>query len=210
MRSVKHICSEKADGVLISATPRCQSVAAYSLNGMLTYMSFHGNLQEQIGRLAAQRRIALLPPLLSSSPMLRELFVSADVWDGANPPWPRHRTGLRHIEFRAALDHFTQGYTINVAEDPFTKPRHAFMARVHPVQRQVWDIRCLGPDQGIRCFGCFAGKDRFVAITWDFRENITFESADSECREAWDALFSPLQPLTGTSLDEYLSNYVAV
>ena len=66
-------------------------------------------------------------------------------------------------------------------------------------------------DQGIRCFGCFAEKDLFIALTWNYRENITDFGVEVErCREAWDTLFSPLQPFKGANLDEYLSNYMAV
>jgi hypothetical protein len=174
-------------------------------------MSTSANRKERIRELVGKRRLFHLPPLLRSSPMLRELFVSEDVRDGVLPPWPKFRTGARHIEFRETLDHFTQGHRISVSEQPFRKPNYALMARTHPTQNEVWDIRCPRQDQGIRCFGCFAGKDLFIALTWDYRENITdFGGIVEDCRQAWDSLFSPLQPFEGSNLDEYLSNYVAL
>lgn len=143
-------------------------------------------------------------------PMVREVFVSADVRDAVSPPWPRYRTGARHIEFRETLDSFTQNRKISVGEDPFKKPNHVILARNDPVEDEVWDFRCLREDDGIRCFGCFGGRDLFVAITWEYREHITdFNAEVEECRKEWDGLFAPLTPFSGKTLDEYLTNYVA-
>lgn len=174
-------------------------------------MSTSASLKQRIRQLVGRSQLSHLPPLLPSSPIIRELFVSNDVLDGASPPWPKFRTGARHSAFRATLDHFTQGGRITVAENPFNKPGYAFMARTDPVEKDVWDIRCVTLDQGIRCFGCFAGKDLFVALTWDYRENIQeFRAEVEQCRQVWDSLFSPLSPLKESTLDGYLSNCLAV
>ncbi len=37
-----------------------------------------------------------------------------------------------------------------------------------------------------------------------------FDAEVNQCRQVWDDLFSPLQPFKEVSLDEYLSNYMAV
>jgi hypothetical protein len=89
------------------------------------------------------------------------------------------------------------------------------LARVHPVQAEVWDFRCLDPIPGIRVFGCFAETDAFVALTWDYRENIEdasyWEEQVSRCREEWQKLFGGLAPHHAQELDEYVSyNFRAV
>lgn len=80
------------------------------------------------------------------------------------------------------------------------------MARVHPVSEEVWDFRCFDPKPGIRAFGHFAEKDTFVALTWDFRENVDWAGEVSGCIEAWRALFGDLPPFKGTNLNDYLSH----
>lgn len=89
------------------------------------------------------------------------------------------------------------------------------LARVDPVADEVWDFRCIDPKPGIRVFGRFAALDMFVALTWDYRENIEGEDYWAEqvrmCVAAWDRLFLGLPPHKGKTLDAYLSeSYEAV
>jgi hypothetical protein len=196
---------------LAGSTSNDQSGSVRSRNGVLTYMSSSAKLKARIKQLRADKRLSYLPPLLVSSPMLREIFVSEEIRHDVSPPWPLHRTGARHTAFRETLDNFTQGFRLSVSEDPFRKPGYASMARTDPVAKEVWDIRCLRLDQGIRCFGCFAARDLFIALTWDYRENITdFDEEVRRCRQVWDDLFLSLQPRKKANLHEYLSNYLAV
>lgn len=87
------------------------------------------------------------------------------------------------------------------------------LARVDPVQDEIWDIRCLAPN--IRCFGSFAGQDNFIALTWEYRENlhsaIDWQREIERCKTTRTEFFGTLTPFKGGSLDEYLSdNYRAV
>jgi hypothetical protein len=47
-------------------------------------------------------------------------------------------------------------------------------ARVHPVKAEFWSIRVTAPEDtpGIRVLGAFADKDKFIALTWDYREDM--------------------------------------
>jgi hypothetical protein len=120
-------------------------------------------------------------------------------------------TEERRAYFRDALDAFTNHYRFSVAENPRNKATDAMLARVDPVAAEFWDIRAIEPPQGIRCFGAFADHNEFVAITWDFRENIAdFNEAVSECITVWSSLFGSLTPHSGDSLNAYLSNYFPV
>jgi hypothetical protein len=155
-----------------------------------------------------------LPPLISGLVRTREVFVTNEVQASVYPPWQESFDGIRLSRFRGTLDAFTTNERVSIACKPFDKPGSAFIAPTHPVAADVWDIRSIDPRPGIRCFGCFGGKDLFVALTWDYRENL--ESSDdwaaevAGCRAAWTALFDPIQPFRGKCPDEYLSNHYLV
>lgn len=84
------------------------------------------------------------------------------------------------------------------------------MARVHPVTDEIWDIRSVDPKPGIRTLGSFAEKDTFIALTWEYRENLEssrdWENEIARAKEAWKKLFGSVPPFKGANLDEYLSN----
>lgn len=140
--------------------------------------------------------------------VMRDLVVSAQVKLGITLPFPANRTRARHAEFLNTLDNFAGGSTFTVSESPTSKPRNTMMARTSPVEKQVWNFRCFDADQGIRCFGLFGGKDFFIALTWDYRENIQdFDEAVTECSNEWTRLFGGIPLFKGSKLNEYLTNY---
>lgn len=178
---------------------------------VLTYMSIADDIRARIKVLHGDGALSYLSPTIGSAPTARQIFVSEDVREAVNSPWPAYRTGQRHAMFRATLDNFTHGKTITIADDPFDKPVYSDIARTSPVKLEIWDIRSLEPDQGIRCFGAFGGLDLFIALTWDYRENIDdFTAAVKECRTEWDRLFPGIRPFKGMIFDEYLRKFVAV
>ncbi len=161
------------------------------------------------------KRLFHLPLFLPGAYTLREMIVSDEVREAATPPWPENYEGLRRSGFRGELDAFTKGEEFSVAEDPFKKPGYAMLARVHPVSDEIWDIRSSDPRPGIRGLGAFGGKDFFIAIVWDYRENFD-EDADhwtseiERCKAVLNELFGSIPRFRGASLDEYISNYYAV
>jgi hypothetical protein len=170
-------------------------------------MSMRAEIQSHVDA----RRLVCLPSLFTGEELVRIMFVSPEIFDVVNPPFASHRDGLRLSEFRAFLDAFTEGSELSVAESPHAKPSDALLARVHPVADEFWDLRSTAPTPGIRAFGGFAEKDTFIALTWDYRENIDNWADEIEkCRTAWRELFGSRQPFSGATLDEYLTNYYAV
>lgn len=137
------------------------------------------------------------------------MFVSKEVLEIVAGPWSDNWDGMRLSRLRALLDGFTEGDFITVAEDPFDKEACAIIARVHPVSEEVWDFRCLDPRPGIRAFGCFAETDTFIALTWDFRENLEDEehwgTEVDRCKKEWQKLFGELPPHQGKELHDYIS-----
>lgn len=62
----------------------------------------------------------------------------------------------------------------------------------------------------MRVLGRFASKDCFVALDWNYRENLSEESdwedIIEECKTAWSDLFGGLTPHQGSHVNEYLSS----
>jgi hypothetical protein len=140
------------------------------------------------------------------------MFVSGEIWHDVTPPFAENLSGMRLAEFREYLDAFTEGAELSVSENPHAKPSDAMLARVDPVADQFWDLRSVSPNPGIRSLGGFTDKDEFVALTWNYRENLDGQWSEEidRCRAAWRGLFGTESPLCGRSLDDYLSNYYAV
>lgn len=166
-------------------------------------MSIRDELQNHLGK-----TLFVLEPL-DGREVVRDLIVSSDV-DGMIWPkdWPDNRDGERLSEFRATLDAYSAGDTISVSDDPFQKPPETILSRVHPAQFDFCDIRVLEPSPGIRCFGGFGDYDLFIALAWDYRENLDDPAAWSQiiqdCKRQWFALFQAA-PLHRRSLNECLS-----
>jgi hypothetical protein len=166
------------------------------------------SIKDQIGTHLGNA-LFYLPSRFQDSETPREMVVSRDIFETVTPPFGPYWEGKRHAEFRAYLDAFVDDEEIGVSEKPFTKRADTYLARVHPIELDVWDIRIIEPAAGIRCFGCFGDRNLFVALTWDYRENLD-ETADGfaalarDCRAVWSSLFT-IPPRTG-SIDVHLSS----
>lgn len=144
---------------------------------------------------------------------MRTLLVSGEVRDDVLPPFPDHWYGYRLGQFRGTLDAFTEGQFLSVASDPFAKAPWADMAPVAPVDLGVWDIRSMSPLPQIRCFGGWADKGVFIALTWQWRDDIDdFAAEAAECRKKWDEIFPLHPPFRGGTIDDYFDDdaYTAV
>lgn len=176
-------------------------------------MSIAEKIKERIKDLEGQR-LHHLPSQLPSDPRVREVFASNEVMEVVTPPWPENYVGQRQQSFRASLDAFTRGEELSVSEDPFRKSGTTFLARVHPVEREVWDIRSFEPKPGIRCFGRFGGYNRFIALTWDYRENFEgkedWENEVEFFQKEWKKHFGEIPPYIGKGVHDLLSNYYIV
>ena len=141
------------------------------------------------------------------------MFISKEINSVANPPWAPNQDGGRQAQMRAWLDAFVEGRRISVSENPRKHPRKTFMARNTPLKEQVFDIRCIDPIPGIRVFGRFVELDTFVALIWDYRENLNgadIDEAVERCIREWRRLFPNSTIFAGNNLDAYLTNYYAV
>jgi hypothetical protein len=174
------------------------------------------SIDNKLQKLLTDRSLYELESLFTGDETVRTMIVSADILTVVTPPFADTVDGGRLGEFRAWLDNFLEGGELTVAENPDTKPPDTMLARVHPVDLDLWSIRVTLPEEtpGIRSLGAFAGKDKFVALTWDRREDIEdFDCEIEAATERWTDYFerdAPCARFTGESLDEYLTNYRAV
>lgn len=175
-------------------------------------MSIQAEISARVSEKPA--RLFFLPPLIRSSSVVREMFVSEEINSVARPPFPSSKEGHRHAQMRAYLDAWTEGRRLTVADDPYKKPKATNLARTDPPVDEVFDFRCIDPKPGIRVLGCFADFNLFVALTWNHRENLDHDKAWRDeierCKAAWRRLFHPYPPFKGSNLNAYLSNFQPV
>lgn len=152
------------------------------------------------------RELFCLPPA-DGGECVRTLFASEEVFSSVSKPFPENFYGHRLAQFRGTLDTFTTGGWVSIASHPYTKKAWAYFAPVDPVRLAIWDIRSLAPEPQIRCFGAWAEKDTFVALTWQYRDDIqSFSEEATECRRVWDKFFPDHSPYVGASIDDYITD----
>jgi hypothetical protein len=172
------------------------------------------SIDDEIASHVSAGRLFCLPSQITGVETVRTMYVSQDIFYAVAGPFTDDHEGERLAEFRQTLDAFLEGAEFSVAEDPYVKPSDAMLPRVAPVSAEIWDIRVIAPNPGIRVLGGFSKLDTFVALTWDYRENLDgprlWNDEIDRCRKAWRDLFGTKQPLKGKSLDDYLTNFYAV
>jgi hypothetical protein len=173
---------------------------------VLTYMSIRDNINAHI----AAGRLFYLPPQFASTRAIRTMIVAPDLFSNLQPSaWPNNKTGERLGRLRADLDRFTANDRISIALFPQNKPKTTYMARIEPVSNEVWDIRSADPNPGTRVLGRFSEKDTFVALVWDFHENLkgaAWGRLGDRCLNEWANLFPNYAPHKGSSASDYISS----
>jgi len=144
------------------------------------------------------------------------MFVSEEIKEVVEPPWPETPEGRSYAQLRADLDAFIEGRLITVADDPYLKDKKAFIARIDPARDEVWDIRTRDPRPAIRTAGSFAEFNVFVALVFEFRNQLDgpngklWRGFRERAKTEWRKRFHPYPPHRGDSLDAYLSNFHSV
>lgn len=167
----------------------------------MTYISIPGGLAQVVDA----GDVLCFPSMLVGFETARQMYVAPEIWDAVADPFDEEL-----IEFRAQLDAFVEGGFLTVAESPFMKPSDAMLARVHPVSWELWDLRSVVPHPGVRCLGGFWQRDVFVALSYNYRENMRWQQDIDACRSRWTDLFGERSPFRGASLDDYLTCFDAV
>ena len=174
----------------------------------LTYMS----IAEAASRLVAGGRLIDRPSGLLGI-RARTVLVTPDIDAIARRPFADTLTGERHAAVAQFLDSFCELNEVTVAENPFCKPPDVMLARVAPVEEELWSMRITDPEEtaGMRILGAFFAKDAFIGLSCQFRESISnFTGEVDDAREIWRDHFGLIAPYSGRRLDDYLTNYYQV
>lgn len=181
---------------------RMNYLSVLAPTGVLTYKAIRAAIETHEG----DDLYALLP-LGGSMENPRVVYVSREVAEAIDYEWPDTWEGQRYAAMTALLESFVEGAFFTVARNPFAKERNAMIAPVNPTGEDVWDFRCLHPGAGIRVFGCFSEPNTFVALTFQFREDLHSDDWIDEvrrCKTEWVRLFGCLKPYRGGSADAYV------
>lgn len=139
----------------------------------------------------------------------RHLFVSPMVHTILQPSaWDGSPESKCYVAANARFEAYARNDEIPFAWNPDRKPPFTAFARVKPINLSVVAVRARHRERNqIRLFGCFAEKDWFIVLRWDFRTGIDFTKEAKCCRKDWAALFSH-PPLKGNSVHDYISDNV--
>lgn len=139
---------------------------------------------------------------------VRHIFVSRSIWQTAQRPFSDDEFGELHEGMRATLDHFSMGGFLSVRWDPSSKKGRPVLARLDPTTSDCWDFRCLEPKPGMRVVGHFSEADVFVALAWEYRDNLKtgteWKIQVGAVRAEWNRLFS-YAPHTGNQLSDFVT-----
>lgn len=175
-------------------------------------MSIPAELQAHVD---AGRLFIIRPLLLADEEETpRTMLVSCEIMEQLKSAFSDTIEGARIAEFLQTLEDFAEGAVFTVSEHPFKKPTDVMLARVHPIETDIWDIRNTEPLPGIRALGRFWEQDLFVALTFTWREDLGgvdgWHEEINACGKAWCALFGLRTPFRRRGINEYLTNYETV
>ena len=179
------------------------------------------SIRDEINNRVSEHRLTRLIPVNQKDPRRRTVLMSEEITGMVMGPWVEGPMGERCGRLRADLENFVTGERVTVCLTP-REAKDAQIARLEPVEDEVWDFRCQEPSPGLRVFCRFAEKDILVAMTcyprslslpWWHRlplldDERRWRTAIVECRSDWRKLFPAHEPVTGGCLDDYLSNAV--
>jgi len=151
----------------------------------------------------------------------RTVLMSPEIKSLIAGPWNDQVMGERCGALLASLQRIVRGELLKVCLTPF-KARKAQMGRLEPTRDSVFDIRS-GEKPGLRVFCRFAEKDvvvaftcapRSVKVSWldrlplGDRYSREWKRGVLECKREWVKIFPAHNPISGDSLDDYLSNAI--
>lgn len=169
------------------------------------------SIEEEIDNCLRDGSLVRLRLFVPELPERRLIYVTPAVTALLHGPWGDVRWERRWYRARQAIDDFIDGLIkdrIYVRSAP-RKKSTAFMSILDPEQDEVWEIRVRDPKPGLRIFGSFVQKDRFVALTAAPHECLNTEEdwnrAINEYKSEWSRHFRS-QPFTGSYPHDYLTD----
>lgn len=169
------------------------------------------SIQDELRFRIEEGRLFLVNPLIHGSPHPRLIYATSEIWNKLCGPWSDKSEEYRMNKLYADLDHFSSGERIIVSRGNIEQ---GYMKPLDDISEEVWEIRSRDPKPSLRLFGRFAETDIFIAT--NLRERIELGSPGSKpwrdeferCKAEWRKLFPAYEPLTGSTLRDYISENV--
>jgi hypothetical protein len=169
------------------------------------------SIREVIEAKVAEGQLFLLCPMMPSEPHSRLIYAGPMLQAELKESWDIGEAADRVGRLRADFDLFSTGgmITVSTGDEP-----SAFMKKLSPLADAVWEIRSRDPKPNIRVFGQFAATDVFIATHMCTRSYLGASGSKEwrdefeRCKPEWNKLFAGYRPVSGGSLNEYISQNV--
>lgn len=157
---------------------------------------------------------SLLPwaPGHPGAPSKRCLFLTPEIARELDPDgWEEPSLGQRYGQLAADFDRFTEGLQIPIAMSPYEKAKHAYLARIDPVEYGIWTLRSIDPSPAIRVFGAFIEVDHFVCLRTALRAELDgpngpkWANAREDAIAIWNKITEDHTRLLGDHIEDYIS-----
>ncbi|GGO26790.1 hypothetical protein GCM10010991_07790 [Gemmobacter aquaticus] len=170
------------------------------------------SIESMLERLVDEGDLIECAPQLPSDAWARDLYITKVIADELDSNgWEDAELGYRFGQLRSDFDRFVVGDLIEVALDPYDKPKSAFMARLGPTSRGLWSIRSTEPRPAIRVLGAFICQDTFIALCTCLRRELDgpngplWQQAINNADARWASLFPGIKPLVEEEVSRYVS-----
>ncbi len=153
--------------------------------------------------------LELVEPKTVRVAQIRPIYMTREVHDRVFGPAAEDAARMGFLE--ADLVRFISGDEITVARG---KEESCNLKPLSPPEGEVWEIRSRDPKPSIRVFGRFADQDVFIATNLEYRKVLDhirsrkWKEEILRCKAIWKRLFPYLDPHSGDSLSDYISNAI--
>ncbi len=182
------------------------------------------SIRELWQRRVQDKELFKLEFLIAGRSEKRTVLLSPEINKLVSPPWPDTEMGIRCAQLRAEMEDILAGERLVVSWAPAGKARdYHQIARLEPLEDNIFDIRSVEPPPALRILFHFAEKDvlvthfcspRSVPVHWLDRVPLldrrskAWRKAIVESNANWSVLFPHYSPHSGTKIDDFLSNAV--
>lgn len=172
------------------------------------------SLQDELENATHNGLLIQLRPEFDGDPLVREVFVTGDVYHVLFPTDGDANallTPTRAARARMQLGRFITGEPIRCATSSFEKSSECYLSPISPEFTGVWAIRDR-EDPQVRFIGTFVEKDVFIVTSAPLRSELgdnkdgVWEYYRSDCLEYLNELLPQQQPIYGGNPDDVCSN----
>ena len=176
------------------------------------------SIRQEWLKLVASGELVRLNPMVGDR-ALRTVLLARELVELFEREMDEGEEANRRSRLLATLQNIVSGRRLVVCLTPF-KARKAQIGRLCPILDNVWDIRCQDKP-GVRVFCRFVEKDvlfaatarpRSVKLDWlgwlplGDRHSKEWKRGVEATKREWAKFFPAYDPVSGDSLDAYLSN----